>query len=1126
MRKKLCLLSVGVFTALSFLQAAPTQSLNFNGTDQYVRIPNSVDFQMAEDESLSFSMWVKPSAWTNAARFLGYRAGDDKETAYEAYILTGGYACTATGVANSTGTGGSRPIDNVISSGNANNTWTHIVIVFDRAAQKGSAYVNGAAVEGKSLTSSMVFNSTRDLVLGAGWYEDQVTRFFSGNLGNVRFYRGALTQAQVTADMNANSYDALSSELKDMCVAAYDLSDDFTSLTVADLSGHENHAALNGYTVSAAPGMITGVIVKQNSDFTGRKNLYEPILSAAVALSDGTATLQSVDITLDGTTSITDYAKIKIYTTGTVAKFDERNATGATLLGEFAPTEGSMTCQLTTTATLSPGTHYIWVVAEVAEDAVEGNKLDATITSLGTDVETYTVLDGNPDGSREILLARKLMYAPGDNGSVGYRIPAMVILPNGNIVTAIDRRWNNESDLANRIDIIARISEDGGYTWSEEYPIAIASDANNGRGDCALVVAPNGDIVAAFVGGNGLWASSASDPIVSFISRSTDGGRTWTPVQEGGQGDITSQIWGANCGGDNIRLNGTAAFFGSGRGLCLTRQTGDNASKNGRIMFVTAVNRGGTLYNYVVYSDDNGQTWKVSDLAFSAGDEAKVAELNDGTILMSVRRSGARGYVKSTDGGETWGTQSTWSDLRVNACNGDILEYTAKADGYDLNRTLHSLPINDGNNQREKICVYLSYDEGTTWERKKQMFPGLSAYSTMIKFDDGTIGMYAEDQQNNVTTSYFMRFSLSWLTNGQDVYTAPGGEERVEAPVFSPQSGTVFTTESAVVTLTTATVGASIYYTTDGTEPSKENGTLYTDEGITITSDCTIRAVAVADGMADSRVISASYQFREPAYCVLDVNSTHAQRKLNSITLQGGTEAFSITDIDASSSGRPVYRDMTDRVFKAEAGAEIKPVVSWTGEWMHGFVYIDYDGDKTFSYDINANGTPAAGSELVSYTYYNDGYVEGGNNNSFNSKGETSRADSKLDNVPSFVIPETVPTGEYRLRFKIDWNNLDPCGDVGIASNGGNIIDMTLQVSNPNDIGTGLENAFAAMGVKIFPLKGAIAVEASEPVSVDIYTIAGVLMEKTTVQGDKLISLPAGFYLVKTGTRTQKVIVP
>lgn len=1125
MRKKLCLLSVGVFTALSFLQAAPTQSLNFNGTDQYVRIPNSVDFQMAEDESLSFSMWVKPSAWTNAARFLGYRSGDDKETAYEAYILSSGYACTATGVANETGTGGSRPIDDVISNGNANNTWTHIVIVFDRVAGTGSAYVNGAAVSGKSLTSSMVFNSTRDLLLGAGWYDGQVTRFFSGNLGNVRFYKGALTQDQVSADMNANSYDALTAELKDMCVAAYDLSDDFTSLTVADLSGHNNHATLNGYTVSAAPGMITGVTVKQNSDFTGRKNQYDPILSAAVALSDGTATLQSMDITLDGTTNVTDYAKVKIYTTGTEAKFDERNATGATLLGEFAPAEGTMTCQLATTATLSPGTHYIWVVAEVAENAVEGNKLDATITSLTTDVETYTVVNGNPNGSREILLARKLMYAPGDNGSVGYRIPAMVILPNGNIVTAIDRRWNSESDLANKIDIIARISEDGGYTWSEEYPIAVATDASNGRGDCALVVAPNGDIVAAFVGGNGLWASSASDPIVSFISRSTDGGRTWTPVQEGGQGDITSQIWGANCGGDATRLNGTAAFFGSGRGLCLTRQTGDNASKNGRIMFVTAINRGGTLYNYVVYSDDNGMTWEVSDLAFSAGDEAKVAELNDGTILMSVRRSGARGYVKSTDGGETWGTQSTWSDLRVNACNGDILEYTAKADGYDLNRTLHSLPINDGNNQREKICVYLSYDEGTTWERKKQMFPGLAAYSTMIKFDDGTIGMYAEDQQNNVTTSYFMRFSLSWLTNGQDVYTAPGGEERVEAPVFSPQSGTVFTTESAVVTLTTATVGASIYYTTDGTEPSKENGTLYTDEGIVITSDCTIKAVAVADGMADSRIISASYQFREPAYCILDVNSTHDGRKLNSITLQGGTEPFSITNIDASTSGRPVYRDMTDRVFKAMAGAEIKPVLNWSGEWMHGFIYIDYDGDKAFSYGINADGTPVSGCELVSYTYYYEGYTEGGNNNSFNSKGETVGPNSKFDDVPSFVIPADLLSGTYRMRFKVDWNNLDPCGDANIAANGGSIIDMTLQVSNPN---TGIEKVFAGTGidVKIFPLKDAIAIESFEPVSVDIYTIAGTLITTMNVLGNEQISIPAGFYMVKAGTMTQKVIVP
>lgn len=1054
MMKKLLLTFVGVFMSMILIKAAPTSSLTFNGTDQYVLIPNSADFQMAADESLSFSMWLKPSAWTNAARFLGYRAGDDKDAAYEAYILTNGYACTATGVPTDTGTKGLRPIDTVISSGNASGTWTHIVIVFDRNAGTGSAYVNGSAVTGKSLTAEMVFNSTRDLILGAGYYNDEVTRYYAGSIANVRFYRGALTQAQATADMNANSYEALSSELKDMCVAAYDLTDDFTSLSVTDMSGNNNNATLQGYTAPAAEGMIASVTVTQNSDFTGRQNEFDPILSAAVTVSTGTATLQSVKINLDGSTAISDYAKVKIYSTST-STFDDRTASGATLLGEFTPAAGDMVCNLTTQGTLSKGTTYLWVVAEVADNAVEGNKLDAALLSLTTGAETFNVAGGNPDGSREILLARKKMYAPGDNGSVGYRIPAMVILPNGNIVTAIDRRWNSEGDLANRIDIIARISEDGGYTWSEEYPIAIASDASNGRGDCALVVAPNGDIVAAFVGGNGLWASSASDPIVSFISRSSDGGRTWTAVEEGGAGDITSQIWGSSCGGDNTRLNGTAAFFGSGRGLCLTRQTGENASKNGRIMFVTAVNRGRTLYNYVVYSDDNGVTWKVSNQAYSGGDEAKVAELNDGTILMSVRRSGARGYVKSTDGGETWGTQSTWPDLNVNACNGDILEYTAKVDGYDQNRTLQSLPINDGAKGREKVSVYLSYDEGTTWERKKQMFPGLSAYSTMIMLPDGTIGMYAEDQQNNVTTSYFMRFSLSWLTDGQDVYTAPGGQERVEAPVFSPEDGTVFVSqESAVITITTATDGASIYYTTDGTEPSADNGTLYTEGGITITEDCTIKAIAVADGMTDSRIISATYEFREPAYCTLEGNANRTDRYLSTITMNGGEEPFSITNIEKSGS-RPAYHDLTANVLKAAPGSEIQPKITWNGEWMHGFMYIDYNGDKSFSYEINDDGTPAEGSEIVSYTYFRE---PDDNQPGFNSKGETTTADSRLTNVPSFVIPDDLPGGTYRVRFKVDWNNLDPCGDNDILSNGGCIVDFTLQIPAPDYVVTVASN--------------------------------------------------------------------
>ena len=520
---------------------------------------------------------------------------------------------------------------------------------------------------------------------------------------------------------------------------------------------------------------ITRAQVTQDTSCTGAGNPNDPVLKITVTASSTSVEVKSMDITLDGTTDINDYEKVKIYYDGNdlSKRFDERNAEGSTLLGEFEPQAGTMTCNFSNTVEISGRGNTFYVVASVADNATEGNHIDASLLSITTAGGTYSVNDGAPEGDREILMLRKLLYAPGDNGSVAYRIPSMVILPNGNIVTAIDRRWNSEADLANRIDIIARISEDGGYTWSKEYTIAEATDDQNGRGDCAMVVAANGDIVAAFVGGNSLWNSTEADPMVSFISRSSDGGKTWTPVEEGGQGDITKQIWGSECGGDATRIGGTAAFFGSGRGLCLTRQTGDNAGKNGRIMFVTGVRNNGKLYNYAVYSDDNGLTWKVSEQAFAEGDESKVAELNDGTILMSVRNSnGCRGYARSTDGGETWTEQGTWSDLNVNACNGDILEYTAIADGDDKNRTLHSLPINDGRKQREKISVYLSYDEGQTWERKKQLFGGLSAYSTMIKLPDGTIGIYAEDQQGNKTSNYFMRFSLSWLTDGEDSYNA------------------------------------------------------------------------------------------------------------------------------------------------------------------------------------------------------------------------------------------------------------------------------------------------------------------------------------------------------------------
>ncbi len=74
-------------------------------------------------------------------------------------------------------------------------------------------------------------------------------------------------------------------------------------------------------------------------------------------------------------------------------------------------------------------------------------------------------------------------------------------------------------------------------------------------------------------------------------------------------------------------------------------------------------------------------------------------------------------------------------------------------------------------------------------------------------------------------------------------------------PVFSPKAGKYTSAQS--VTITDATTGAVIYYTTDGSTPTTKS-TVY-NGAITVSASQTIKAVAVAKGFANSTVVSAAY---------------------------------------------------------------------------------------------------------------------------------------------------------------------------------------------------------------------------------------------------------------------------
>ena len=88
--------------------------------------------------------------------------------------------------------------------------------------------------------------------------------------------------------------------------------------------------------------------------------------------------------------------------------------------------------------------------------------------------------------------------------------------------------------------------------------------------------------------------------------------------------------------------------------------------------------------------------------------------------------------------------------------------------------------------------------------------------------------------------------------------TGPSGQT-AQIPTFSPAAGLY--TSPISVTIATETANASIYYTTDGSTPST-NSTLYTAP-FTISQTTTVKAIATADGYANSSVATATYSFPE-----------------------------------------------------------------------------------------------------------------------------------------------------------------------------------------------------------------------------------------------------------------------
>lgn len=193
-----------------------------------------------------------------------------------------------------------------------------------------------------------------------------------------------------------------------------------------------------------------------------------------------------------------------------------------------------------------------------------------------------------------------------------------------------------------------------------------------------------------------------------------------------------------------------------------------------------------------------------------------------------------------------------------------------------------------------------------------------------------------------------------------------------------------------------------------------------------------------------------------------DAKQTHSSRYSTSVSLTVNGQAQTI-EFGKTMNG---YEDLTAQSFTVTPGAEVTPAIGYVGEWMHGYVYIDLNNDKQFSF--NADSDDQTGTEVVSYSFYSASNGSTG----LNSKGETVSNNCNVNPLPSFTAP--AEEGTYRIRFKVDWNSVDAGGCVvsgnNILNNGGGIYDATLVVK---DVPNGIDSINAeAANAELFTVDG------------------------------------------------------
>ena len=383
---------------------------------------------------------------------------------------------------------------------------------------------------------------------------------------------------------------------------------------------------------------------------------------------------------------------------------------------------------------------------------------------------------------------------------VPYRIPAIAALQDGSLICVADYRWSG-ADIGlvkdGRIDLMMRISRDNGKTWEDACPLIEGKGAQSGdfmnvaygdpcivadRGSSKVLIMSCAGNVSFLDGTRGLHQG-----IARFYSK--DGGRNWSKPD-----DISESIYRLF---DKGRFGpARSMFIASGR-IFQSRYIRKGRYYRLYCAVLQQIENGDRM-NFVLYSDNFGQSWKVlggvdNPPIEKGADEAKVEELPDGSILISSRtdRNGRNfnifRFTNSRRAEGRWGKmahsgiENGGVHSERNACNGELMSVpvTRTSDGKRMHLLLQSLPLGPG---RRNVGIYFkALDNDDIWSSPEKLAADWdgpfrvtelgSAYSTMVLQPDSSIGfLYEENTHLKSWIAYtivYKKLSVEEITGGR-----------------------------------------------------------------------------------------------------------------------------------------------------------------------------------------------------------------------------------------------------------------------------------------------------------------------------------------------------------------------